>query len=118
VGNVLLKSAESMAELFKGILRRELRSTLLTRLGGLMARPALRGFSRLTDYRETGSAPLLGLNGGCFIAHGRSSARAIRNSIRRAADFAEVRLHDKIGEKVAQLHSQEEQWLGEDRKDD
>jgi phosphate acyltransferase len=112
VGNVILKSAESMAELVKAMLRRELRQSFATRIGGWLARPALQSFSRLTDYREYGSVPLLGLNGGCFIAHGRSNSRAIRNSIRRAAEFAEAKMHEKIGEKVAQLHSQEERWLG------
>ena len=87
VGNVLLKSAESMAELIVSMMREELRRTARTRLGGWLARPAFLAFKRRTDYAEYGAVPLLGVAGGCFIAHGRSNAKAIRSSIQRAVEF-------------------------------
>lgn len=112
VGNVLLKSAEAVAELVGRMLREELEKTVRTRLGYLLARPAFRNFRRRTDYQEYGAAPLLGIEGGCFIGHGRSNARAIQNSIRRAVEFCAAELHHKIRDKVAELHSQEERILG------
>ncbi|MEO8277605.1 MAG: phosphate acyltransferase PlsX [Thermoanaerobaculia bacterium] len=107
VGNVLLKSAESMAELIVSMMREELRRTLRTRLGGWLARPAFLGFKRRTDYAEYGAVPLLGVAGGCFIAHGRSNAKAIRSSIRRAVEFSAAELHVKIRDKVEELHAAE-----------
>jgi phosphate acyltransferase len=111
VGNVVLKSAESLAELFGRMLREELASTLGTKMGYLLARPAFHRFRQRTDYSEYGAAPLLGVQGGCFIGHGRSNARAVQSAIRRAVEFSAAELHIKIRDKVAELHSQEARLL-------
>jgi glycerol-3-phosphate acyltransferase PlsX len=112
VGNVVLKSAEALATMLAGLLREELQQTLRTRLAGLLAKPALEHLRQRTDYREYGAAPLLGINGGCFIAHGDSDARAIRSAIRRAVEFCTAELHLKIGDRVAKLHQEEARFLG------
>jgi glycerol-3-phosphate acyltransferase PlsX len=117
VGNVLLKSAESLAGLMSGMMKDELAKSWRSRLGYVLARPALESFRRRVDYREYGAAPLLGVEAGCFIGHGRSNPRAIRNSIRRAVEFCEADLHNKIRDRVAELHSQEERLL-ETRQED
>ena len=112
VGNVVLKSAESLARLLASMLREELKRSWRTRLGYLLARPAFDALRRRTDYREHGAAPLLGVRGGCFIGHGRSNPKAIRSSIRRAVEFCRADLDQTIREKVAELHVQEERLLG------
>jgi glycerol-3-phosphate acyltransferase PlsX len=112
VGNVVLKSAEALAQLLGRMLRDELKRTARTRLGYLMAKPAFDNLRRRTDYREYGAAPLLGIEGGCFIGHGRSNAKAVQSSIRRAVEFCAAGVHAKIRDKVAELHSQEERLLG------
>jgi glycerol-3-phosphate acyltransferase PlsX len=48
------------------------------------------------DYAEFGGAPLLGVNGICIIAHGRSSGRAVKNAIRVAKEFYEGRVNEHI----------------------
>ena len=111
VGNVILKTSESLALLVGSMLREELSRTWLTRLGYLLTRPAFPRFRRRTDYREWGAAPLLGLRGGCFIAHGSSNPKAIRNAVRRAAAFCQHDLHNKIRDKVAELHREEARLL-------
>jgi glycerol-3-phosphate acyltransferase PlsX len=111
VGNVVLKSAESLAELFGRMLREELSRSPRTRAGYLLAKPAFARFRTRTDYSEYGAAPLLGVNGGCFIGHGRSNAKAVQNAIRRAVEFSTAALANKIRDKVAELHSQEERLL-------
>ncbi len=108
VGNVLLKSAESLAEMVGGMLREEMGRSLRTKVGYLLARPAFQGFRRRTDYREYGAAPLLGVRGGCFIGHGRSNPKAIRSAIRRAVEFSGAELHRKIQVNMADLHAREE----------
>ncbi len=112
IGNVILKSAESLAELVGRMLREELERSSRTKTGYLLAKPAFDRFRARTDYREYGAAPLLGVNGGCFIGHGSSNARAIQNAIRRAGEFTAARLDTKIRDKIAELHSQEERLLG------
>ncbi|HUO86091.1 MAG TPA: phosphate acyltransferase PlsX [Thermoanaerobaculia bacterium] len=112
VGNVLLKGAEALALLLGRMLREELANDARTRLGYAMARPAFDALRRRTDYREYGAAPLLGVDAGCFIGHGRSNARAVESSIRRAVEFTTADLAAKIRDKVAVLHSQEERLLG------
>ena len=107
VGNVLLKSAESMAELIVSMMREELSRTIRTRIGGWLAKPAFVSFKRRTDYAEYGAVPLLGVAGGCFIGHGRSNARAVRNAVQRAVEFAAADLHLKIRDKLEELKSAE-----------
>ncbi len=111
VGNAILKSAESLGDFVRAVLRQELERSLRARLGYLFARPAFKALARRMDYSEYGAAPLLGVHGGCFIAHGRSSAKAIRSAIRRALEFARADLAAKIRDKVAELHRQEAQLL-------
>ena len=106
VGNVLLKAAESMAELIVGMMREELLRTSRTRFGGWLAKPAFANFMRRTDYTEYGAVPLLGVAGGCFIGHGRSNAKAVRSAIRRAAEYCDADLDSKIRDKVAELHQE------------
>jgi glycerol-3-phosphate acyltransferase PlsX len=107
VGNVVLKSAESLAELMGRMLREELSRGLRSRLGYLLLRPAFDRFRQRVDYTEYGAAPLLGISGGCFIGHGRSNARAMQSAIRRAVEFSNAQLDRKIGDKIAELHNQE-----------
>lgn len=113
VGNVLLKGSEAAVALFASLLKSELQSSWRTKLGSALARPALDNLLRQTDYREYGAAPLLGLQGGCFVGHGRSDAKAIRSSIRRAVEFCAADLHAKIRDKVGELHTQEDRLLGD-----
>jgi len=56
------------------------------------------GWSKRLDYRESGGACLLGVNGNIIIAHGRSRARAIVNAIGLAQRTAERNISKKIEE--------------------
>ena len=112
VGNAVLKSAESLAELITDMTREELARSWRARLGLALARPAIEALQRRTDYEELGAVPLLGVRGGCFIAHGRSSSRAVASAIRSAAEFSAARLPAKIRDSVAKLHRQERRLLG------
>ena len=107
IGNVVLKASEALAEMVGKMLREELQSSPMRQIGAALAKGAFAALKRRTDYSEYGGAPLLGVRGGCIVCHGRSSAKAIRNAIRVAGDFAETRLNDKIHAKVSELHAQE-----------
>lgn len=105
VGNVMLKLTEGLTEVITGIVADEIKGGgLMTTLGALLVRPALRRVKKKIDYESFGGAPLLGLRGNCIVAHGRASRRAIRSAVRAAV--AEVR-EDVVG-RIAALVSEGE----------
>jgi glycerol-3-phosphate acyltransferase PlsX len=111
VGNAVLKSAESLAEFLLKMLKEEVAASARGKLGYTLAKPVFDRFRQRVDYAEYGAGPLLGLNGGCFVGHGRSNARAIQSAIRRAVEFSNAQLDRKIRDKIAELHSQEDRLL-------
>src|SRR5690349_7921079 len=106
-GNVILKVSESLSEMVEQLLREEIKRTLQASVGFLLSRSAFRRFKQRLDYSEYGGAPLLGVKGCVIICHGRSSAKAVKNAIRFAAEFSKRRLADSIQAKIAELHSRE-----------
>lgn len=100
VGNVVLKVSESLAESLAALLKRELGESFITRIGALFSRPALMAMKREMDYAEYGGAPLLGVDGTCIICHGSSSAKAIKNAIKVAAEFVNDQVNQHIVEAV------------------
>ena len=89
VGNVALKVSESMGDAINHALKRALSISPITRLGAWLARDAFIALRKEIDYAEYGGAPLLGVDGVAIIAHGASSAKAIKNAIRVAIDVVE-----------------------------
>jgi glycerol-3-phosphate acyltransferase PlsX len=108
-GNVILKVSESLSEMVEQLLREEIKRTLQASVGFLLSRTAFRRFKSRLDYSEYGGAPLLGVKGCVIICHGRSSAKAIKNAIRFAAEFSRRKLAQKIQTSIADLHSREAQ---------
>ncbi len=106
-GNVILKVSEALAEMVEKLLREEIKKTLKASVGFLLSRQAFRNFKSRLDYSEYGGAPLLGVKGCVIICHGRSSAKAVKNAIRLAAEFSRQRLAEKIQSSIADLHSRE-----------
>jgi glycerol-3-phosphate acyltransferase PlsX len=100
-GNVALKSMEGTAKVMGEYMKRALLSTTMSKLGGLLARPALERMKRRLDWREIGGAPLVGVNGVGFIGHGSSDALAIENAVRRARETARSHFTDEIAKAVA-----------------
>jgi phosphate acyltransferase len=95
-GNVALKMAEGMFKLTFDLVRREAKRSILTQLGGALMRPAFLGVRKHVHYEEYGGAILLGVEGVAIVAHGRSSARAIRSAIRVAMQCAQGGIVDRI----------------------
>jgi glycerol-3-phosphate acyltransferase PlsX len=106
-GNVILKVSESLVEMVEKLLREEIKKTLQASVGFLLSRSAFRSFRTRLDYSEYGGAPLLGVKGCVIICHGRSSAKAVKNAIRLAAEFSRQNLADKIQTSIAELHSRD-----------
>lgn len=106
IGNVALKISEGVAEMIKKLLLKEIAGSFIGRLAYPLIAAPLMNLKRKTDYAEFGGAPLLGVNGITMICHGRSSAKAIKNAIRRAKGMAERRVHELIQRDIEESHSQ------------
>ncbi len=100
-GNVALKTMEGAVKVVGELLKRSLKSTAISAIGGLLAKTALDGMKKRMDWREIGGAPLMGVNGVGFISHGRSDALAIESAIRRVRDAARSHFVDEIAAAVA-----------------
>jgi glycerol-3-phosphate acyltransferase PlsX len=100
-GNVFLKTSEAVAGMLLDTVRDEIRSGPITTLGGALARPAFRRVRRLLDPAEYGAAPLLGVDGLVFVAHGRSDARALVNAVKAARRAVQGRMLDTLRSRIA-----------------
>ena len=101
VGNVALKLSEGLAKSMSHILKKELASSWLSKLGTLLSIGAFKRFKRVVDYAEYGGAPLLGLKGVVIVAHGKSNELAMVNCIRMAATSVTNKTHEHLEEGLA-----------------
>lgn len=97
-GNIILKHTEGLAKALFTMIKEELMSSLGTKIGALLAKPAFRKVKRRMDYNAVGGAPLLGVNGAVVKAHGSSGGEAIENAIRQARRMLEGDVVGKITE--------------------
>ncbi len=98
VGNIILKTSESVPSIIGEFLKAQISKSLIYKVGYLLSKPAFRMLKKKTDYAEFGGAPLLGVNGACIVSHGRSKAYAIKNAILKAPKFASIDINSKIEE--------------------
>jgi phosphate acyltransferase len=101
VGNIVLKTCESLATGIFAWLKSELSKTALRKAGAYLAKGAFRTIKHRMDPEAYGGAPLLGLNGNVMIAHGSARERAIMNAIRLATEAVQSQVNRIITEKVA-----------------
>lgn len=104
-GNVVLKVSEGLGEMILTALSEEAKRSAVHGIGLLMAKGAFVNLRRKVDYAEYGGAPLLGVNGACLIGHGRSTAKAIRNAVKVAAQYAMSGTIEKIADTLPSLAS-------------
>ncbi len=100
VGNVILKISESVADTIMQSLKQEIRANFIATIGAVLSSSAFNELRRKMDYSERGGAPLLGVDGRCIISHGSSSAKAIKNAIRVAAEFVKKDVNKHIVEEL------------------
>jgi glycerol-3-phosphate acyltransferase PlsX len=99
-GNVILKSIEGTAELIFNQFKNAFLSNIVRKSGAYLLRPALKELKNKFDYREYGGLQLLGINGVCIKAHGRSKAKAIKNSIKVAVNAIKSGMITKIADEI------------------
>ncbi len=100
VGNVLLKFAEGLAQVLVEFFQQEVLKKPSRKLALSMLREPMSNLKKRVDYDEYGGAPLLGINGTCIIGHGISNAKAVKNAIKIAGEFAEQNISQRIKERL------------------
>jgi glycerol-3-phosphate acyltransferase PlsX len=104
VGNIMLKSWESLVSFFSGVLKRELRANPLRAGGALLAKGAFSAVKERINPERYGGAPLLGLRGTILKAHGSSNRRAIKSAILAADDVLRADLNKNAEADIAKAN--------------
>ena len=101
VGNIVLKTCESLAAGIFSMLKRELTTSPHRQLGALLAQNAFRAIKRRMDPDTHGGAPLLGFNGAVLKAHGSARERAITNAIGALVRHLQRQVNQTMAREIA-----------------
>ena len=100
IGNIMLKTAEGVADTIGKIIKNNLRRSLVSITGAVLMRKVFKKLKLKVDYAEYGGAPLIGVKAPVIIAHGKSNATAMKNAIFQAIAAADSDLNLNIEEKL------------------
>ncbi len=99
-GNIVLKMLEGVSGVLVKKIKEGMMSSLRSKIGGFLVKPALKQTLKAFSTEEYGGAPLLGLNGLVVKTHGSSNAIEIRHSILQCIAFKEQNINEKIKEQI------------------
>ena len=106
VGNVILKLYEGVGATLIKKVKSGMMTSLRSKMGAFLVKPALKETLKSFDVQEYGGAPLLGLSGLVVKTHGSATAVEIKNSILQCLDFKSQQINEKIRERIAPAQSQ------------
>ncbi len=98
VGNVILKLYEGVGATMISIIKGGLMTTLRSKIGALLVKPALKETMKKFDASQYGGAPLLGCKGLVVKTHGNATEKEVTNSIIQCVTFKEQHINEKIME--------------------
>jgi glycerol-3-phosphate acyltransferase PlsX len=104
VGNIMIKSWESLVRFFSGMLKEELQANAMRATGALLSKGAFNALKERINPERYGGAPLLGLNGNIFKAHGSSNRRAVMSAIVAANEMVKANMNLFIETDVARAN--------------
>ena len=100
VGNVILKLYEGVGSALISKVKKGMMTSLRSKIGALLVKPALKATLKTFDASEHGGAPLLGLKGLVVKTHGSAVAVEIKNAIFQCVQFKQQRINEKIAERI------------------
>lgn len=100
VGNVILKLYEGLSSTLVKVIKKGMMSSTRGKIGGALAKPALKETLKSFDVEEYGGAPMLGLKGLVVKGHGSSTYGEIKNAILQCVTFTEQKMNERIMEKI------------------
>ncbi|HEX2748060.1 MAG TPA: phosphate acyltransferase, partial [Verrucomicrobiales bacterium] len=101
VGNILLKGSEGAAKAVGSLMKQALTASPWRKVLAAMLRPALRSVADRMNYEHHGGSPLLGVRGVSIMAHGSSTALAMKNALRVAMETVQGCVNAHIEEEIA-----------------
>ncbi len=101
VGNIVLKTSESLAVAMFSMLKRELMQNTKRQIGAMLAKDAFQAIRRRMDPEVHGGAPMLGFNHLVFKAHASARERAVASAIRVTAGTIKNRINEIIAREIA-----------------
>lgn len=104
VGNIMVKSWESLVRFFSCILRDELKANPVRATGAWLSRGAFHALRERVNPERYGGAPLLGLRGNIFKAHGSSNRHAIKSAVRAANEIIKAEMNHRIEADIARVN--------------
>ena len=104
VGNIMLKSWESLVNFFKSMLKEELHANPIRYTGAVLSKGAFDAFKERVNPDSYSGAPLLGLNGNILKAHGSSNRRAIKSAIHAANEIIKADMNQHIEADIARAN--------------
>jgi glycerol-3-phosphate acyltransferase PlsX len=104
VGNIMIKSWESLVKFFSSMLKEELQANAMRATGALLSKGAFNALKERINPERYGGAPLLGLNGNILKAHGSSNRRAIRSAILAANEMVKADMNQLIEADIARAN--------------
>ncbi|MDO4337085.1 MAG: phosphate acyltransferase PlsX [Eubacteriales bacterium] len=107
VGNVILKLYEGVGATLIKKIKEGMMSSLRSKIGALLVKPALKETLKTFDASEHGGAPLLGLKGLVVKTHGSAVAVEIKNAIYQCVQFKQQKINEKIAERLNEPAKQE-----------
>lgn len=99
-GNIILKLYEGVGAVLVSKIKEGMMSTLRSKVGALLAKPALKQTLKQFDASEYGGAPLLGLNGLVVKTHGSSKSKEVCNTLLQCVTFKRQKINEKIKESI------------------
>ncbi len=108
VGNVILKLYEGVGATLISKVKQGMMTSLRSKIGALLVKPALKKTLKSFDASEYGGAPLLGLNGLVVKTHGSSKAKEVSTSIIQCVTFKEQQINEKIRKNIGTSPMEEE----------
>ena len=101
VGNVILKLYEGVGATLISMVKKGMLTSLRSKIGALLVKPALKETLKAFDASQYGGAPLLGLKGLVVKTHGNSKALEVCNSILQCETFTKQQINEKIKESLS-----------------
>jgi phosphate acyltransferase len=102
-GNIALKTIEGTARFVTDLLRRAFTSSIRSKFGFLISRPATELMRHHLDPNNHNGAVFLGLNGVVVKSHGSANAKGIANAIGVAAKLVTNNITQRITDDLAQV---------------
>jgi glycerol-3-phosphate acyltransferase PlsX len=104
VGNIMIKSWESLVRFFTDVLRAELRANPVRAAGAFLSRGAFRALRERISPERYAGAPLLGLKGTVLKAHGSANRQAIKSAILAAHEIIAADLNRQAEADIARAN--------------